>query len=278
MYVLALLTLASVMTYGSEVNNHDISNLYERHRGVINTIPFVGMGTAGLGENTESIACLGLQAGFRLLDTAEAVEWYNETALGHALRECETLQALAHETNVTTRKFDYDEVIIVTKVHPRSFGVKRMREALSASSALIYTQQPQRPLDIVLLHSPFCWPGHCSAEEEKVPWQTAWRNLEVLQKEDRVRSIGVSNFDASLLTELLKMSNRKVAVVQNWMDPFHQDQEVRHIAREHGIVYMAYSSFGTQWQGRFGDRNLVLGNEVLQEVLVILFKCFEGNF
>lgn len=46
------------------------------------------------------------------------------------------------------------------------------------------------------------------------------------------------------------------------MDPFHQDREVRRLAAEHGIEYMAYSSFGTQW----GDSNPVLEDPTLLQV------------
>ena len=53
-------------------------------------------------------------------------------------------------------------------------------------------------------------------------------------------AIGVSNFDARQLIELLSFSDTKVSVIQNWMDPFNQDKEIRSIAEDHGIVYMAY--------------------------------------
>lgn len=55
-------------------------------------------------------------------------------------------------------------------------------------------------------------------------------------------------------------------MVQNWMDPFHQDKETRAFAKANGIQYMAYSSFGTQWQGKFGGTNPVLSNDVLQRI------------
>ncbi len=116
-------------------------------------------------------------------------------------------------------------------------------------------------IDVVLLHAPNCWPGHCTPEEEKVGWRTGWKNLEKLKEIHNIQHIGVSNFDISLMEELLRLSDSKVAVVQNWMDPFHQDAEVRALAAAHHIQYMAYSSFGTQWsngRARFRDHNPVL--------------------
>lgn len=51
------------------------------------------------------------------------------------------------------------------------------------------------------------------------------------------------------------------------MDPFHQDREVRRLAEERGITYMAYSSFGSQWAG--GGGNPVLSDPTLREVSLL---------
>ena len=59
------------------------------------------------------------------------------------------------------------------------------------------------------------------------------------------------------------VEHAKVDVVQNWMDPFHQDKEVRALCAEHGIQYMAYSSLGTQWNR---NPNPVLSSRVLRRI------------
>jgi diketogulonate reductase-like aldo/keto reductase len=123
----------------------------------------------------------------------------------------------------------------------------------------------------VLLHSPYCWPGHCTQAQERLSWQDAWRRLETLKRgaqvqgrEERLlRNIGVSNFDEAQLRELLAMTTTKIAAVQNWCDPFHQDRAVRRMAAEAGVPYMAYSSLGTQWQ-RWP--NVVLSNPTLLDI------------
>ena len=166
-------------------------------------LPALGMGTAGLFEQTSEVVCEGLRLGFRLFDTAQAIEWYREEGLGQALRLCGA---------------DAD-VVVVTKVHPRSFERSAMRLAVRRSRELIFPHLPDRGLDAVLLHAPFCWPRHCSAEEERRTWREGWRHLEELREEGLVRHIGVSNFDAPLLRELLQLSNRRVSLVQNWYPP-----------------------------------------------------------
>lgn len=79
----------------------------------------------------------------------------------------------------------------------------------------------QRKLDVVLLHAPFCWEGHCNAEQSKFlltqGWYAAWRNLEQMHDEGLVAAIGVSNFQPNQLRELLSFANKRVAVVQNFM-------------------------------------------------------------
>ena len=81
-------------------------------------------------------------------------------------------------------------------------------------------------LDVALLHTPHCWEGHCTPQQNDFPWQSAWRNLEAVHEEGLVSAIGVSQFSALELEELLRIAKVRVSVVQNWMDPFHQDLEV----------------------------------------------------
>lgn len=57
-----------------------------------------------------------------------------------------------------------------------------MRAKVRESLQLLYRGRKSR-LDVLLLHSPRCWRGHCSPEEEAFRWQDAWRNIEVLYDE-----------------------------------------------------------------------------------------------
>merc|ERR1712046_370459 len=78
------------------------------------------------------------------------------------------------------------------------------------------------------------------------------------------RHIGICDADSSILDE---MQRRKQMphIIQNWMDPFHQDREVRTRAKADGIQYQAYSTLGTQWQMRTG-RNPVLNSPLLKRI------------
>ena len=158
--------------------------------------------------------------------------------------------------------------MVVTKIHPRDYEPSRLVESIKTSRANIYRNlRDNRPLDVVLLHFPFCQRGQCNEEEAKLDWRTAWKTLETLKGPGpgKIRAIGVSNFGPNELRELLALTNHKVSVVQNWMDPFHQDREVRQICRQNGIVYMAYSSLGTQWEHKL-KHNPVFTNPLLQRI------------
>ena len=232
-------------------------------------MPRIGLGTAGLRSQTDHVVHTALSFGYRMIDSAQAREWYDEARVGMGLRFYLNRQLEAADAYLRggagTAVGDHS-IVVVTKVHPRSFAADRMRSAILQSKRELYGSEDARPIDVVILHSPYCWPGHCTPEEERVPWQTGWRNLEQAMADGHVLSIGVSNFDARQLSELLQLSNTKVAVIQNWMDPFHQNKDVRRLAAEHGIVYMAYSSFGTQWEGKFGGSNPVFADDILIDI------------
>ena len=68
-------------------------------------LPRVGFGTAGLGSRTVATICDAVLAGYHLIDTAQALEWYREDLVGEALQRCRPAQ----------------DITIVTKIHPRSF-------------------------------------------------------------------------------------------------------------------------------------------------------------
>lgn len=208
-------------------------------------IPWIGLGTAGLGGDTYNAVRKSLELGIRLIDTAQAQEWYQESEVGRALVDSELAE----------------DVYVVTKVHPRSYEENKMRNMVRRSAMSL---RINRPIDAILLHAPFCWRGHCSAEEEKVSWAVGWQNLCMLKREGLITSVGVSNFH---LDQILSIDDdaKDLEIIQNWMDPFHQDREVRRYCREHGIAYMAYSSFGTQWEWKLG-RNPVFSSQKLMDI------------
>lgn len=189
-------------------------------------MPMLGFGTflVGGAECEESVLT-ALRSGYRMIDTAEA--YGNEEAVGNAIVKSGILR---------------EELFIVTKVNFRSY--ENTRETVEASLKKLKTSY----LDLVLLHWPF---GN---------YYAAWRELEKLYKEEKIRAIGVSNFDPDRLIDLIEFNEITPAVNQiethllcqrhtehNWMEKYH----VRH---------MAYAPLG---QGR---KNEMFENPVLLEI------------
>lgn len=189
-------------------------------------MPMLGFDTFLMGgAECEESVLTALRSGYRMLDTAEA--YGNEEAVGNG---------------IVKSGIPREELFIVTKVNFRSY--ENTRETVEASLKKLKTSY----LDLVLLHWPF---GN---------YYAAWRELEKLYKEEKIRAIGVSNFAPDRLIDLIEFNEITPAVNQiethllcqrrtehSWMEKYH----VRH---------MAYAPLG---QGR---KNEMFENPVLVEI------------
>ncbi len=209
-------------------------------------MPSIGFGTAGLGSETKESVLNALEVGYRMLDTAQAPEWYREELVGEALGE----------SNVKRK-----DVFVTTKIHPRHLGRKGM-DLIETSLRNLQTDY----IDLVLLHYSECW-GNLCQRGEVVPgtWKEAWRELERLVKEFKVvRFIGVSNFNANDLEQLHTFAKVQPLVVQFRSDLFAQDRRTMDVCAKYGWRFEAYSSLGGQWwQYR---TNPVLNNDIVKSI------------
>ena len=216
-------------------------------------MPRVGFGTAGLGEGTGDAVHAALAAGYRLLDSAQAREWYREDLVGAAIAASGVPRAA---------------LFLTTKVHPRHLG----RDATAARLAHSLRELGTSYLDLLLLHYPECWGDLCGGVAPAGTWRDSWRALEAMHAAGQVRALGVSNFDARQLAELLEWAAVPPAVVQAHADPLSQNRELRRVCAERGVVFQAYSSLGTQWWGMGYTR----GNPVLTAPAVTAAAAAHG--
>jgi len=212
-------------------------------------MPRVGFGTAGMrGIATENAVSTALKMGFRHFDGAESKEWYDDEALGRTIKN----SGIARE-----------EIFITTKVNPRNYGKTKTKIAIANILSELQTDY----IDLMLLHFPECWSGipSCNGDDVEIEgnWLDAYKVLEKEYERGNIRAIGVSNFHYDLLKDALKKVKIRPHVVQNWMDPFHQDTQVRELCTQNDIVYTAYSSLGGQW-GK--QKNPVLHDAVISEI------------
>lgn len=176
-------------------------------------MPMLGLGTFRTsGAECERSVMTAIKAGYRLIDTAEA--YGNEDAVGNAIARC----GLPRE-----------ELFITTKVNFRSY--ENARAAVEKSMAKLRVEY----LDLVLLHWPF---GN---------YYAAWRDLEKLCAEGKIRTVGVSNFDPDRLIDLISFNNIKPVINQIETHLYCQRKEHHAWEDKYGVAHQAYAPLG---QGR----------------------------
>lgn len=173
-------------------------------------MPMLGYGTfLNIGAECEKSVCTAINSGYRLIDTAEA--YGNEEQVGNGIR---------------LSGIDRKELFIVTKVNFRSY--ENTRETVLASLEKLQTDY----LDLVLLHWPF---GN---------YYAAWRELEKLYEEGKIRAIGVSNFEPDRLIDLIEFNKVKPAINQIETHLYCQRISEHKWENKYGVAHMAYAPLG----------------------------------
>jgi methylglyoxal/glyoxal reductase len=174
-------------------------------------MPRVGLGVFRVapGEETRRAVREALRVGYRHVDTARLYK--NENDVGAAIRES---------------GIPREEVFVTTKLWRDDLGYDVALRAFDRSAQRLGLGAP----DLYLIH----WPGLEGRDD-------AWRALERLYEEKRVRAIGVSNYMPRHLEELLARARVPPAVNQIEVSPFLQQREVRAFCEKHSIVVEAYS-------------------------------------
>ncbi len=176
-------------------------------------MPMLGFGTFLMGgAECEESVLTALRNGYRMIDTAEA--YGNEEAVGNAIAKS---------------SIPRQELFLVTKVNFRSY--EHARETVEASLKKLQTEY----LDLVLLHWPF---GN---------YYAAWRELEKLHQEGKIRTIGVSNFDPDRLIDLIEFNEVVPAVNQIETHLLCQRRKEHTWLEKYHVQHMAYAPLG---QGR----------------------------
>ena len=163
-------------------------------------MPLLGFGVFRLKEE-ERISCVrtAVETGYRLFDTAAACQ--DEQAVGTALRQ-------AVEDGLVKR----EELFLTAKLSLQDVGEGRTEAAFEETLKKLQTDY----VDLYLIHQPYG------------DYYGAWRIMERLYREGRVRAIGVSNFSPERLMDLCLNSEIGPMVNQIELHPFyHQDAAIR---------------------------------------------------
>jgi len=181
-----------------------------------NSIPQLGLGVWQVPQEiTARVVVDGIKAGYRSIDTAEG--YNNEEGVGEAIRQAGVARS---------------ELFITSKLrnggHARDLALKSFDETMKKLGL--------EQLDLFLIH----WP---------VPSQNkyveAWKVLVEKQKEGRIRSIGVSNFNQDHLERIIGETGVTPVVNQIELHPRFQQRDKRDFLKQHDIKIESWSPLGS---------------------------------
>eukprot|EP01116_Phalansterium_solitarium_P004026 TRINITY_DN14904_c0_g1_i1.p1 TRINITY_DN14904_c0_g1~~TRINITY_DN14904_c0_g1_i1.p1 ORF type:complete len:310 (-),score=102.48 TRINITY_DN14904_c0_g1_i1:154-1083(-) len=188
-------------------------------------LPIVGYGTYELrGEVVYQGVLTALKHGYRHIDTAQI--YRNEELVGNAIRDS---------------GLPRDQIFVTSKVSPANQGYEQA--LLSVEESLRKLQMPY--IDLMLIH----WPGVSGRPSQSASnaatRKNTWRALEELHAAGKLKAIGVSNYLARHLDELLASATVVPAVNQCEYHPHLTQKSLIEYCRSKGIVFEAYSTLGT---------------------------------
>jgi diketogulonate reductase-like aldo/keto reductase len=189
-------------------------------------MPAIGLGVfQSSPEDTVTAVESAIVQGYRLIDTAAS--YFNERQVGDGIRRSDISR---------------DDIFIVTKVWISDYGYDATLHAFDKSAGKLGVDR----LDLLLLHQPL--PSRFDLTLE------AYRALEKLLADGRVRAIGVSNFMPDHLTGLLAEAGVVPAVNQIEVHPYFQQTALQRLHREHSILTQAWSPIGGITSYRGGEK------------------------
>ena len=180
------------------------------------TIPTLGFGVFQTPpDETAAAVEEALRVGYRHIDTAAG--YANERGVGEGFRRSGLRR---------------DEVFIETKIWLTDYGYDETQHGFEKSARKLGVEQ----IDLLLLHH--TW----GVNFERT--LAAYRGLEKLLADGRVRAIGISNFMPRHLERLLAVAKVVPAVNQVELHPYFQQPEVQRTNRQHGILTQAWAPLG----------------------------------
>ena len=191
-------------------------------------MPLLGFGVFQVPDpiECENSVVAALAAGYRLIDTAAS--YMNEEAVGKAIKRSGVPR---------------EELFITTKLWVQDASYEGAKQAFETSMQKLGLDY----LDLYLLHQPY---GDVYG---------AWRALEELYREGRIKAIGVSNFPPDRLMDFIVHQEVKPAVNQVETHPFHQQIENQQFMVDNGLQIEAWGPFAE-------GKNDLFTNELLKGI------------
>ncbi|CAG0960592.1 aldehyde reductase [Phycisphaerales bacterium] len=190
-------------------------------------MPILGLGVYQMNaEECERSVLDAIEAGYRMVDTASA--YRNEEAVGKALKRTDVPR---------------DQIFVTTKLWVSDATYDKAKVAFDRSMKLLGLDY----LDLYLIHQPFN------------DVYGAWRAMQELHKEGRIKAIGVSNFHSDRVMDLIAHHEVKPAVNQIETHVFHQQTAAQAFLRDQKVQMECWAPFAE-------GRNNMFQNEVLKAI------------
>ncbi|GAB1154491.1 aldo/keto reductase [Paenibacillus illinoisensis] len=189
-------------------------------------MPIIGFGVYQVpdAEECENAVYEALMAGYRLIDTASG--YLNEEAVGRAIKRSGVPR---------------EELFITTKLWVQDASYESAKLAFNKSLNKLQLEY----LDLYLIHQPFG------------DYYGAWRAMEELYHEGKIKAIGVSNFLPDRLMDLIVHNEIVPAVNQVETHPFYHQTESATFMKEQGVQHQSWAPFAEGLNNMFGNEVLI---------------------
>lgn len=187
-------------------------------------MPQVGYGVYQVSkEECERCVLDALEVGYRHIDTAQS--YFNEAEVGSAIKKS---------------GIPREDIFITTKVWIDNYGYEKCKASIYKSLKKLQTDY----IDLVLLHQPFS------------DYYGAWRALEDLYDEGKIRAIGISNFYPDRMVDIASFARIRPMVNQIETNPLNQQVEAHEWLKKYGIAHEAWAPLGEKRNGLFENKTL----------------------
>ena len=205
-------------------------------------MPILGFGVYQIPrEETKRCVLDAINVGFRAIDTAQS--YFNEAEVGDAIKES---------------GIPREEFFITTKIWIDNYGYEKCKASVKESLKKLKTDY----IDLVLLHQPFS------------DYYGAYRALEELYEEGKIRAIGVSNFYPDRLADMCLFGRKVVpAVNQVETNPMNQQVKAQENMEKYGVHIEAWAPFGEGKNNMFSNPTLVeIGKKYNKSVAQVILR------
>lgn len=205
-------------------------------------MPKVGFGVYQIKDQEQCKQAVldAIDAGYRLIDTAQS--YGNEEAVGKAIKE----------TSISR-----NELFITTKVWVSNYGYEKAKASIEESLKKMQLDY----IDLVLLHQPFN------------DYYGAYKALEDLYKDGKIKAIGVSNFYPDRLVDLAIFSDIKPAVNQVEVNVFHQQINAQTYNEKYNVQMEAWAPFAEGRNDMFANSELkAIGDKYGKSIAQVILR------